>query len=146
MGEEQGAAEGREARCASGGDGDVSDDETSDASESAGAGSSGEGVGVLPAGLLFALQVVGMENTDEGPVLSLDELDLLTSTLEHRLRGLAPTEAEDAGAWGKQGQWEGGSAALLLPLSCCMQPRTLLPTRPATPALTHPPAHTSRGR
>jgi hypothetical protein len=56
---------------------------------------------VLPAGLLFALQVVGMQNTEEGPSLSLEELDLLSATLQMRLRSLLSTEGADAGAPGQ---------------------------------------------
>ena len=55
----------------------------------------------LPVELLYALQVVGMEDVDEGPVLSLDELDLLRTTLEARLEALTPAaEADAAAAWG----------------------------------------------
>ena len=52
----------------------------------------------LPADLMYALQVIGMENVEEGPVLSLDELDLLLATLQARLGALAPAEGADTAA------------------------------------------------
>ena len=54
-----------------------------------------EEASVLPPELLFALSIVGMEDADDGPALSLDELDMLKSTLEARLSVLEPTEAVD---------------------------------------------------
>jgi hypothetical protein len=54
--------------------------------------------GVIPAELLFALQVVGMESTDEGPCLTLDELQLLEQTLTARIAPLLPSEADDSHA------------------------------------------------
>ena len=54
--------------------------------------------GLLPAELLFALQVVGMDDPDEGPMLTLDELELLHATLDARRTALLPTERLDARA------------------------------------------------
>ena len=56
--------------------------------------------------LLFALQVAGMDDAQEGPMLTLDELDQLRATLNARLAPLLPAEAADAkvvGQLNKQG-------------------------------------------
>ena len=54
------------------------------------------GGGALPAELLLALSVVGMDDPSDGPLLTPDELDLLVGTLQARLQPLLPTEAADA--------------------------------------------------
>ena len=56
------------------------------------------GGGVLPAELLFALGVVGMEAADDEPAVTPDELELLHALLSARLRPLLPREAADARA------------------------------------------------
>ena len=54
----------------------------------------------FPPELLYALQVIGMEHPEEGPTLTLDELELLKGTLEARLHALLPSEAADQAALG----------------------------------------------
>jgi hypothetical protein len=49
----------------------------------------------FPPELLLALQVVGMESVEEGPMLTVDELEVLRATLDVRLRALSPTEKAD---------------------------------------------------
>ena len=56
------------------------------------------GESYLPPELLYALQVVGMADVEEGPMLTVDELELLRATLDARLQALLPTEAQDANA------------------------------------------------
>ena len=41
------------------------------------------------------MQVIGMEDLDEGPMITPDELDLLERTLSKRLEALARSEAQD---------------------------------------------------
>ncbi|KAL1508537.1 hypothetical protein AB1Y20_004636 [Prymnesium parvum] len=50
-------------------------------------------------------QVVGMDDVEEGPALSLDEIDLLKATLEARLAALLPSEAADARAKKHSREW-----------------------------------------
>ena len=57
-----------------------------------------ESSNMLPLDLLFALQVIGMDDVDEGPLLTPDELELLNATLDARLQDLLPTEDDDARA------------------------------------------------
>ena len=71
------------------------------AADEADAGSETEawtGSGLLRPELLLALQVIGMEDAEETPALSLDELDLLRATLSARLNALLPSEEADSRA------------------------------------------------
>lgn len=54
--------------------------------------------GVLPAELLFALQVVGLEDADDELALTPDELSMLCAVLEHRLGLLDGSDARDQAA------------------------------------------------
>ena len=57
--------------------------------------------GNLPRGaleLLLALQIIGMDDPEEGPMISLDEVDMLRATLAKRLDALLPSEADDGTA------------------------------------------------
>ena len=56
--------------------------------------------GVLSTPLLQALGVIGMDDGDEAPQISLNELDLLGGTLEGRLADLAPSEEADLATLG----------------------------------------------
>jgi hypothetical protein len=53
------------------------------------------GASYFPPELLYALQVIGMDSLEEGPMLTVEELRLLRGTLEARLQALLPTEASD---------------------------------------------------
>ena len=64
---------------------------------------------MLPAELLYALQVVGMDDIGEGPTLTIEELEMLRTTLEARLQALVPAEGADAAA--TEGTREGFVAA-----------------------------------
>ena len=58
--------------------------------------------GVLPPKLLFALVVMGIENTEEGPRVTLDKLGPLRNELMGRLEVLGPGEVVAGvcpGAW-----------------------------------------------
>jgi len=46
-----------------------------------------------------------MDDVEEGPALSLDEIDLLKATLEARLAALLPSEAADARAKKHSREW-----------------------------------------
>ena len=72
-------------------------------------GDGGEGGGVLPAELMFALSVVGMDDPEQGPMVTLDEIDLLQATLQAKLTALIPTEDSDDAA--AEGTREGFVAA-----------------------------------
>ena len=61
--------------------------------------------GVLPAELLFALQVIGMDDVDEGPMISIDEIEMLKTTLHARLQKLSPLEEADATAKPHTREW-----------------------------------------
>jgi hypothetical protein len=58
---------------------------------------------VLSPDLLFALAVAGMENAEEGPGVTLDEIGMLRDELTGRLEALGPGEAAACG--GRRGGW-----------------------------------------
>ena len=76
----------------------VGDGALDGAADEADAASETEASGLLRPELLLALQVIGMEDADDEPALSLDELDLLRATLSARLNALLPSEEADSRA------------------------------------------------
>jgi hypothetical protein len=66
---------------------------------------------VLSPDLLFALAVAGMENAEEGPGVTLDEIGMLRDELTGRLEALGPGEAAACGGrtTTRAGRWRGGT-------------------------------------
>lgn len=56
-------------------------------------------------GLLAPHQVIGMEDAEEGPAISADEIELLASTLRARLDLLTPSQAADERADKHSREW-----------------------------------------